>query len=136
MTMNYFISSFFFQLDINGDPIFCDANMVAGRAFLGFATYVHGPINFEELNSKLEAADGASVDLLFSELVSADSDSAYSKAKVDRRALPFAKLLNITSELIHLDNLSVFNRKLNHAFVYSFFYEKERIYNKSRVLLF
>ena len=87
-------------MDINGDPIFCDANLVAGRAFLGFATYVHGPINFEELNSKLEAADGATVDLLFSDLVSkADSDSTYSKAKVDRRALPFAKLLNITSEL-------------------------------------
>ena len=85
-------------MDANGEDIICDLNLVAGRAFLGFATYNHGPISFEDLNLKLEAADGATVDVLASKLVSAHSDSNYSKVVTDRRAFPFAKLLDITGD--------------------------------------
>ena len=81
-----------FKLDTNGEQILCDVNLVAGRAFLGFARYNHGPISFEDLNSKLEKADGAT------DVISAETDSNYSKLRIERRAFPFGKLLNITSE--------------------------------------
>ena len=87
-----------YQLDTNGEQILCDVNLVAGRAFLGFARYNHGPISFEDLNSKLEKADGATVDVLASDVISAETDSNYSKLRIERRAFPFGKLLNITSE--------------------------------------
>ena len=85
-------------MDTNGEQIICDFNLVAGRAFLGFATFNHGPISFEDLTLQLEATDGATVDVLSSELVSAEGDSNYSKLRTERRAFPFAKLLDMTGE--------------------------------------
>ena len=83
------------QLDENGDQILCDVNLVAGRAFLGFASYNHGPISFEDLNSKLERADGATVDDLAHELVAVGNDSNYgSFRRSKKRLMPFAKLIN------------------------------------------
>ena len=68
--------------------------MVAGRAFLGFASYNHGPISFEELTSKLEAADGATVDDMAHELVAGGTDSNYGSMKrSNKRLMPFAKLV-------------------------------------------
>ena len=80
----------------------CDLNLVAGRAFLGFATHNHGPISFEDLNSKLESADFSSVNDTMSNLVADDSDSDYSKAKINTRVLPFAKLVNNPGILVFL----------------------------------
>ena len=68
---------------------------MAGRAFLGFASYNHGPISFEDLNSKLERADGATVDDLAHELVAVGNDSNYgSFRRSKKRLMPFAKLIN------------------------------------------
>ena len=94
VTNNY--RSLVFQLDKNGDPVICDRNMVAGRTFLGFASYNLGPISFQDLNSKLEAAEGATVDVNISDLVSADHHSDYSKIKTERRGIPLAKLMDTT----------------------------------------
>ena len=82
------------QLDTKGELTVCDLNLVAGRAFLGFATHNHGPISFEDLNAKLESADFSSVDDTMADLVADDSDSDYGKGKVNTRVLPFAKLID------------------------------------------
>ena len=66
---------------------------MSGRAFLGFASYNHGPISFQDLNSKLENADGSSVDAMMTDLIAEDSDSDYGKLRTNIRVLPFAKLI-------------------------------------------
>ena len=66
---------------------------MSGRAFLGFASYNYGPISFEDLNSKLETADGSSVDDMMTDLIADDSDSDYGKLRTNIRVLPFAKLI-------------------------------------------
>ena len=86
-------------MDTNGEQITCDFNLFAGRSFLGFATKDHGPISFADLNSKINKADGATVDVFGSEMVSAESQSDYSNIRTERRVLPFGKLVNFTSEL-------------------------------------
>ena len=60
---------------------------------MGFATYNHGPISFQDLNSKLENADGSSVDDLMTDLIADDSDSDYGLLRTNIRVLPFAKLI-------------------------------------------
>ena len=66
-----------------------------GIAFLGFASYNHGPISFQDLISRLEATDGGTVDAMMSDIVASGSDSDYAKMKSDRRVLPYAKLPGI-----------------------------------------
>ena len=66
---------------------------MGGRAFLGFASYNHGPISFQDLNSQLEGADGSSVDDMMTDLIADDSDSDYGKLRTNIRVLPFAKLI-------------------------------------------
>ena len=84
-------------MDTNGDQIICDFNMVAGRAFLGFASYNHGPISFEDLTSKLEHADSSSVDTYLSDVLDldADDDSDYARMKNNGKFFTFGKLVNI-----------------------------------------
>ena len=82
-------------MDEKGELALCDFNLLGGRAFLGFASYNLGPIGFEDLNSKMENADGSSVDDVMSDIVDEDSDSNYGLLKANRRVLPFAKLVNI-----------------------------------------
>ena len=81
-------------MDENGEQIVTDFSVVCGRSFLGFASFMHGPISFEELTSKLESADGTSVDAIMSDLVDSESDSDYGLLKSNKRVLPFAKLIN------------------------------------------
>ena len=85
-------SVLFSQLDTNGNKTIIELHGVAGINFLGFARYNHGPISFQDLMSRLEATDGASVDAMMSDIVASDSDSDYAKMKSNRRVLPYAKL--------------------------------------------
>ena len=82
-----------FQLDVKGELIFCDFNLVAGSMFEGFVSYNLGPISFEDLNSKLDGADLSSVDGMVSDQVAGDSDSDYGLIKSKARILPFGKLI-------------------------------------------
>ena len=79
-------------MDEDGNRTITDLHGIAGIAFLGFASYNHRPISFQDLISKLEATDGGTVDAMMSDIVASGSDSDYAKMKSDRRVLPYAKL--------------------------------------------
>ena len=66
---------------------------MAGAVFEGFASHNHGPISFEDLNSKLENADFSTVDDTAAEHLAGDSDSDYALIKSNARILPFGKLI-------------------------------------------
>ena len=69
--------------------------MIGGIAFLGFSSYHYGPISFEDLMTKMEATDGASVDFMLSDGVATD-------VKNNVRVLPYAKLPDIEGNRVKL----------------------------------
>ena len=82
-----------------GEVIICNFNLKAGSVFEGFASYNHGPINFEDLNSKLKTADFSTVDEMVSDHIAGDSSSDYDLLKSDARMLPFGKLIGNPGKL-------------------------------------
>ena len=72
---------------------------MAGAVFEGFASHNHGPISFEDLNSKLESADFSTVDDTAAEHLVGDSDGDYALIKSNARILPFGKLIGNPGKL-------------------------------------